>query len=100
MARHAHPRTLRRGALLKAGLTATAAGAAVLALAATAQAAPVTPAPTPVSTLLGSDATELGQELAGDVGRHMGPLSRFRLDPEADTEAADAEPAAPTVERG
>lgn len=93
MARHALPRTSRRGALLKAGLTVTAAGAAVLALAATAQAAPVTPTPTPMSTLLGSDATELGQELVGDVGRHRGPLPGLRLDPQTDTGAADIEPA-------
>ncbi|MBT2441334.1 hypothetical protein J7E93_14675 [Streptomyces sp. ISL-36] len=88
MARHAQPRTPRRSALLKAGLTATAAGAAVFGLgSAAAPAAPAVPAPlpAPVSTLAGSDAVEAGQGLVDGAGHSVGPLTRLHLDPPADT---------------
>ncbi|MET9432752.1 hypothetical protein [Streptomyces sp. NPDC006551] len=100
MARHAYPRTSRRGALPKAGPTVTAAGAAALGLAAAAQAAPVVSTPTPVSTLLGSDATQLGQGLVGGVGHGVGPLTRLRPHPLGNgvgARAADFEPAATTL---
>ncbi|MFF8607412.1 hypothetical protein ACF06X_15875 [Streptomyces sp. NPDC015346] len=78
MARHAHPgsRKSRRGALLKAGLTLTAAGAAVLGLGAAAQAEPA-PLPAPVTTLAGSDAAST----LGATTHAVGPLTGLRLDP-------------------
>ncbi|MEV0000626.1 hypothetical protein ACGFYP_19630 [Streptomyces sp. NPDC048370] len=78
MARHKQSRTARRGALLKAGLTATAAGAAVLGLGASAQAAPL---PLPVDSLVGSDATAA----LGATGHAVGPLTSLQLDPLANT---------------
>ncbi|MDT9688814.1 hypothetical protein Q5762_10670 [Streptomyces sp. P9(2023)] len=80
MARHKESRTSRRGALLKAGLTATAVGAAVLGLgAAGAQAAPA--APLPLDTLAGSDAVAA----LGATGHVVGPLTSLQLDPLANT---------------
>ncbi|MFB7370028.1 hypothetical protein ACFC0D_09330 [Streptomyces sp. NPDC056222] len=80
MARHKQSRTSRRGALLKAGLTATAAGAAVLGLGAGgAQAA--APLPLPVDSLVGSDAVAA----LGATGHAVGPLTSLQLDPLANT---------------
>ncbi|MFD9031271.1 hypothetical protein ACFVZW_08990 [Streptomyces sp. NPDC059567] len=80
MARHKQSRTPGRGALLKAGLTATAAGAAVLGLgAAGAQAA--APLPLPVDALAGSDAVAA----LGATGHAVGPLTSLQLDPLANT---------------
>ncbi|MFD7323838.1 hypothetical protein ACFV9D_22500 [Streptomyces sp. NPDC059875] len=79
MARHKQSRTPGRGALLKAGLTATAAGAAVLGMgAAAAQAAPL---PLPVDSLVGSDAAAA----LGATGHAVGPLTSLQLDPLANT---------------
>ncbi|MFC8272009.1 hypothetical protein ACFUJR_05565 [Streptomyces sp. NPDC057271] len=79
MARHKKSRTPGRGALLKAGLTATAAGAAVLGMGATAQAA--APLPLPVEALAGSDAVAA----LGATGHAVGPLTSLQLDPLANT---------------
>lgn len=82
MARHKESRTSRRGALLKAGLTATAVGAAVLGLgAAGAQAAPAAPLPLPLDTLAGSDAVAA----LGATGHVVGPVAGLQLDPLANT---------------
>jgi hypothetical protein len=95
MARHAAPRTARRKALLKAGLTVTAAGAAVFGAGAVAQAAP---APTPaapaadgglaglpqlVGTLTGGD-SGTGAALGG-VGKGLAPVTKLKLNPLAGT---------------
>ncbi|MFF8276532.1 hypothetical protein ACF05T_10565 [Streptomyces lateritius] len=100
MARHRHTgsRKFRRGALSKAGLTVTAAGAAVFGMGAAAQAAPP-PLPAPVTTLAGSDAAAV----LGATTHAVDPLTTLRSDPLAgtgvaplddglDTRAADVEP--------
>ncbi|MFF5391593.1 hypothetical protein ACFY5H_25090 [Streptomyces sp. NPDC013012] len=83
MARHAAPRTSRRSALLKAGLTVTAAGAALVGAGAGAQAA--APLPLPVDSLTQTDATAAGAGALGGVGHALGPLTRLQLDPLANT---------------
>ncbi|MFF7179581.1 hypothetical protein [Streptomyces sp. NPDC008121] len=85
MARHAASGTSRRGAWSKAGLTVTAAGAAVLGLGAAAQAAPSAPAPLPVDSVVGSDAAAAGAGVLGAVGHGVGPLTELQLDPLANT---------------
>ncbi|MFJ3900658.1 hypothetical protein [Streptomyces sp. NPDC090025] len=80
MARHADSRTSRRtAALLRAGLTVTAAGAAVLGAGAVAQAA--APLPLPLDSLTQADA---GAALTG-VGHGVAPLTELQLDPLANT---------------
>ncbi|MFJ3581462.1 hypothetical protein ACIPPS_04370 [Streptomyces sp. NPDC090127] len=79
MARHKASSTSRRGALLKAGLTATAAGAAVLGAGAAAQAA--APLPVPLETLAGADVTSA----LGATGHAVGPLTDLPLNPLANT---------------
>ncbi|MFC8494874.1 MULTISPECIES: hypothetical protein [unclassified Streptomyces] len=83
MARHAAPRTSRRSALLKAGLTVTAAGAALVGAGAGAQAA--APLPLPVDSLTQTDAAAAGAGALGGVGHALGPLTRLQLDPLANT---------------
>ncbi|MEV7278422.1 hypothetical protein [Streptomyces sp. NPDC093111] len=84
MARHAEPRTSRRSALLRAGLTVTAAGAAVLgAGAAGAQAA--APLPLPVDSLSRTDLAAAGSGAVEGVGQGLAPLTRLQLDPLANT---------------
>ncbi|MFC8588407.1 hypothetical protein ACFUGD_28195 [Streptomyces sp. NPDC057217] len=83
MARHAAPRTSRRSALLKAGLTVTAAGAALVGAGAGAQAA--APLPVPVDSLTQTDAAAAGAGALGGVGHALGPLTRLQLDPLANT---------------
>lgn len=83
MARHAEPRTPRRGALLKAGLTVTAAGAAMLGAGAAAQAA--APVPLPVDSLTRTDAASAGSGALEGVAHGVGPLTRLQLDPLANT---------------
>ncbi|MFI6423114.1 hypothetical protein ACIBG6_37710 [Streptomyces sp. NPDC050842] len=83
MARHAEPRTPRRSALLKAGLTVTAAGAAVLGAGAAAQA--VAPVPLPVDSLTRTDASAAGAGALSGVTHGVGPLTRLQLDPLAKT---------------
>ncbi|MER7912800.1 MULTISPECIES: hypothetical protein [unclassified Streptomyces] len=83
MARHAAPRTSRRSALLKAGLTVTAAGAALVGAGAGAQAA--APVPLPVDSLARTDAAAAGAGALGGVGHALGPLTRLQLDPLANT---------------
>ncbi|MFC7931725.1 hypothetical protein [Streptomyces cinereoruber] len=83
MARHAAPRTSRRSALLKAGLTVTAAGAALVGAGAGAQAA--APVPLPVDSLTQTDAGAAGAGALSGVGHALGPLTRLQLDPLANT---------------
>ncbi|MFF3769333.1 hypothetical protein [Streptomyces sp. NPDC002232] len=83
MARHAEPRTPRRSALLKAGLTFTAAGAAVFGAGAAAQAA--APVPLPVDSLSRTDAGAAGAGALAGVTQGLGPLTRLQLDPLANT---------------
>ncbi|KQX58999.1 MULTISPECIES: hypothetical protein [unclassified Streptomyces] len=83
MARHAEPRTTRRSALLKAGLTVTAAGAAMLGGGAAAQAA--APVPLPVDSLTRTDAGAAGAGALSGVTQGLGPLTRLQLDPLANT---------------
>ncbi|MFE7510924.1 hypothetical protein [Streptomyces sp. NPDC057540] len=83
MARHAEPRTPRRSALLKAGLTVTAAGAAVFGAGAAAQAA--APLPLPVDSLSRTDAGAAGAGALAGVTQGLGPLTRLQLDPLANT---------------
>ncbi|MEU8759893.1 hypothetical protein [Streptomyces sp. NPDC048659] len=81
MARHAESRTPRRGALLKAGLTVTAAGAAMLGVGGAAQAAQALPVPLPGDSLTQVD----GAAALSGVGHAVAPLTRLQLDPLANT---------------
>ncbi|MFI8518407.1 hypothetical protein ACIGEZ_11375 [Streptomyces sp. NPDC085481] len=82
MARHAESRTPRRSALLKAGLTVTAAGAAVLGVGvAGAQAADGVAVPLPVDSLTQVD----GAAALDGVGHGVVPLTQLQLDPLANT---------------
>ncbi|WP_086831824.1 hypothetical protein [Streptomyces sp. NRRL B-24572] len=83
MARHAEPRTPRRNALLKAGLTVTAAGAALVGAGAAAQA--VAPVPLPVDSLTRTDAGAAGAGALEGVTHGVGPLTQLQLDPLANT---------------
>ncbi|MFE0648946.1 hypothetical protein ACFVZH_10200 [Streptomyces sp. NPDC059534] len=83
MARHAQPRTSRRSALLKAGLTVTAAGAALVGAGVAAQAA--APVPLPVDSLTRTDAGAAGAGALSGVTHGLGPLTRLQLDPLANT---------------
>ncbi|WP_030687427.1 hypothetical protein [Streptomyces globisporus] len=83
MARHAASRTPRRSALLKAGLTVTAAGAAMIGAGAGAQAA--APVPLPLDSLSRTDAGAAGAGALDGVTHGVGPLTRLQLDPLANT---------------
>ncbi|MEU5221032.1 hypothetical protein AB0G79_33195 [Streptomyces sp. NPDC020807] len=83
MARHAEDRTPRRSALLKAGLTVTAAGAALVGGGAAAQA--LAPVPLPVDSLTRTDASAAGAGALAGVTHGVGPLTRLQLDPLANT---------------
>ncbi|MFL9683283.1 hypothetical protein [Streptomyces sp. KL110A] len=85
MARHAEPKTPRRGLLFKAGLGVTAAGAAVLGASAVAQAAPGAAVPLPVDSLTRTDAGAAGAGALTGVTHGLGPLTRLQLDPLAKT---------------
>jgi hypothetical protein len=85
MARHALSRSRRR-ALLRAGLTVTAVGAALGAGGAAAQAAPL-----PIAPASGADSSfdavgeATGGAVAGALGREVSPVTNLRLDPLAKT---------------
>ncbi|MER8044960.1 hypothetical protein [Streptomyces sp. NPDC094032] len=81
MARHAESRTPRRSALLKAGLTVTAAGAAVFGVSGAAQAAEGVALPLPADSLTQVD----GAAALTGVGHGVAPLTRLQLDPLAKT---------------
>ncbi|MFG3346673.1 hypothetical protein ACGF1Z_16605 [Streptomyces sp. NPDC048018] len=81
MARHAQPRNPRRSTLLKAGLTVTAAGAALLGAGAAAQAADGTAVPLPVDSLTRTD----GAAALAGVAHGVAPLTRLQIDPLANT---------------
>ncbi|MFD4372311.1 hypothetical protein [Streptomyces sp. NPDC058486] len=85
MARHAEPKTPRRGFLFQAGLGVTAAGAAVFGAAAAAQAAPGAAVPLPVDSLTRTDAAAAGAGALSGVTHGLGPLTRLQLDPLANT---------------
>ncbi|MGW6902700.1 hypothetical protein [Streptomyces sp. NBC_01727] len=80
MARHALSRSRRR-ALLRAGLTVTAVGAALGAGGAAAQAAPL-----PVAPASGADSSlEAVGGATGALGHAVSPLTQLQLDPLANT---------------
>ncbi|MFD3519565.1 hypothetical protein [Streptomyces sp. NPDC058653] len=89
MARHSAS-TSRRRALLRAGLTVTAAGAAIGLGGAAAQAAPAAPVPAsgPDSALAEAGAAA-GEGLAGALGHSLagglGPIKNLQLNPLAKT---------------
>ncbi|MCX5385239.1 hypothetical protein [Streptomyces sp. NBC_00083] len=74
----------RRRALLRAGLTVTAAGAALAGAGTAAQAAPL-PAAALGHSATADDLTAAAQGLTGSVGHAVGPLTGLRLDPLANT---------------
>ncbi|MEU3506218.1 hypothetical protein ABZ726_38075, partial [Streptomyces hundungensis] len=85
MGRHEAPRPasgLRHRTLLSAGLTVTAAGAALAAGGATAQAAP---APTAGQSATVTDLTAAAHGVTGSFGHAVGPVLGLRLDPLANT---------------
>lgn len=90
MARHARSKSPRR-ALLRAGLTVTAVGAALGAGGAAAQAAPLPAAPVTDSgsSGLGAATDAAGGALTGALGPALGnsiaPVTHLRLDPLAGT---------------
>ncbi|MGW2178981.1 hypothetical protein ACWCXX_12985 [Streptomyces sp. NPDC001732] len=89
MARHAVSKSRRR-ALLRAGLTVTAVGAALGAGGAAAQAAPLPLAPVAgADTGLGEDADAATGAVAGALGQSLkhgiAPVTHLRLDPLAGT---------------
>ena len=89
MARHAAPRPPRR-ALLQAGLTVTAVGAALSAGAGAAQAAPASPLPVVGQTVdeVGAvPAQALSQAVTHSAAGGLGPVKNMRIDPLAGTEA-------------
>ncbi|MEU8621741.1 hypothetical protein [Streptomyces sp. NPDC048623] len=81
MASHAAPRSSRRSALLKAGLTVTAAGAALLGAGAAAQAADGLGVPLPLDSLTKTD----GAAALEGVGQGVKPLTQLQIDPLANT---------------
>ncbi|MEV5978089.1 hypothetical protein [Streptomyces sp. NPDC052114] len=92
MARHSGSKAPRTGsrALLRAGLTLTAAGAALVGGAAAASAAPAPDAPAGFATPLGDvDAAASGQAVLGTVrgatASGLGPAKNLQLDPLAGT---------------
>ncbi|WP_405613195.1 hypothetical protein OG292_13215 [Streptomyces sp. NBC_01511] len=88
MARHSAP-TSRRRALLRAGLTLTAAGAAI-GLGGAAQAAPAAPVPASgPDSALAEAGSAAGAGLAGALGHTaaggLGPIKNLQLNPLANT---------------
>lgn len=89
MARHTHSKSRRR-ALLRAGLTLTAVGAALGAGGAAAQAAPLPVAPLPgADSALGEAGQAAGNAATGALGHSLaaavGPVTSLQLDPLAKT---------------
>ncbi|GAA2441286.1 hypothetical protein ACFPFX_06055 [Streptomyces mauvecolor] len=78
-------RTLRHRALLRAGLTVTAAGAALAGAGSAAQAAPVADAPVVGHNAMANDLAAGAQGAAGAVGYAVAPAKSLRLDPLANT---------------
>ncbi|MEV0091957.1 hypothetical protein [Streptomyces sp. NPDC050738] len=86
MARHAAPKQLRHRTALRAGLTLTAAGAALAAGAAAAQAAPLAASQTVgLATPLGDATTTPAQALVGSLQHATAPASHMKIDPLANT---------------
>ncbi|MFV5993825.1 hypothetical protein ACNPQM_15575 [Streptomyces sp. NPDC056231] len=85
MARHALSRSRRR-ALLRAGLTVTAVGAALGAGGAAAQAAPLPVAPAPgADSSLDAVGEATGSAVTGALGHGVSPVTNLQLDPLAKT---------------
>ncbi|MEU0831843.1 hypothetical protein [Streptomyces sp. NPDC005969] len=85
MARHALSRSRRR-ALLRAGLTVTAVGAALGAGGAAAQAAPLPAAPAPgADSSLDAVGGATGSAVTGALGHGVSPVTNLQLDPLAKT---------------
>nr|WTB33215.1 hypothetical protein OG781_30385 [Streptomyces sp. NBC_00830] len=85
MARHALSRSRRR-ALLRAGLTVTAVGAALGAGGAAAQAAPLPVAPASgADSSLGAVGGATGGAVTGALGNAVSPVTQLQLDPLART---------------
>ncbi|MFD7342604.1 hypothetical protein ACFV98_42630 [Streptomyces violascens] len=78
-------RALRHRALLRAGLTVTAAGAALAGAGSAAQAAPVAEAPATGQSAMANDLAAGAQGAAGAVGYAIAPAKSLRLDPLANT---------------
>ncbi|MFI6688162.1 hypothetical protein [Streptomyces sp. NPDC050485] len=78
-------RALRHRALLRAGLTVTAAGAALAGAGSAAQAAPVAPAPAAGPSATATDLAAGAQGATGAVGYAVAPFKALRLDPLAGT---------------
>ncbi|MFI6049148.1 hypothetical protein ACIBCO_03545 [Streptomyces violascens] len=78
-------RALRHRALLRAGLTATAAGAALIGAGSAAQAAPAAGAPAAGQNAMATDLAAATQGTAGAVGYAVAPAKTLRLDPLANT---------------
>ncbi|MEU3373205.1 hypothetical protein ABZ734_22415 [Streptomyces sp. NPDC006660] len=74
----------RHRALLRAGLTVTAAGVALVGVGQAAQALPM-PAPAVGRDASADDLTAAAQGLTGAVGHTVGPVAGLRLDPLANT---------------
>ncbi|MFF4184668.1 hypothetical protein ACFYZ9_15870 [Streptomyces sp. NPDC001691] len=88
MGQHEAPepaRNRRRRALLRAGLTVTAAGAALVGAGSAAQAAPAAPAPAVGPSATATDLAAAADGLTGAVGHAIGPAKGLRLDPLANT---------------
>jgi hypothetical protein len=75
----------RHRALLRAGLTVTAAGAALAGAGSAAQAAPVAPAPAAGPSATATDLAAGAQGATGAVGYAVGPVKALRLNPLAGT---------------
>ncbi|MEW2487105.1 hypothetical protein [Streptomyces sp. NPDC048411] len=85
MARHALSRSRRR-ALLRAGLTVTAVGAALGAGGAAAQAAPLPIAPAPgADSSVDAVGGATGGAVTGALGHGVSPVTNLQLDPLAKT---------------
>ncbi|MFJ8312696.1 MULTISPECIES: hypothetical protein [unclassified Streptomyces] len=78
-------RALVHRTLLRAGLTVTAAGAALAGAGPAAQAAPVAPAPAAGRSAGATDIEAAAQGLAGAFGYAVAPVKVLRLDPLAGT---------------
>ncbi|MEV5283402.1 hypothetical protein [Streptomyces sp. NPDC051994] len=78
-------RTLRHRALLRAGLTVTAAGAALAGAGSAAQAAPADAASAAPRSAMATDLAAGAQGVTGAAGYAVAPVKALRLDPMAGT---------------
>ncbi|WP_406507101.1 hypothetical protein [Streptomyces sp. NBC_00212] len=78
-------RALRHRALLRAGLTVTAVGAALAGAGSAAQAAPAPEAPAAGQNAMATDLAAAAQGVTGATGYAIAPAKTLRLDPLANT---------------